>query len=436
MAIKTGGKENFERILKRVEDHGEHRRSCLNMIASENSVSSAALSVMGTDLANRYTVSGRLDPKERFFPGLEIYNGLEESAIEMTRNALGAEYVTLHPVSGMMANMVAYYALIDPGDTVFSVQERHGGHYSHRRGTDGEGLAQTMLDFYRAKVEYLPFDGKEYDLDYTAIETMLTEAPVKPKLLIVGASEMLFPIDLLRLREICDRCGNGTKILYDAAHVAGLIFGGRFQSPLVEGADMFSTSTNKSLGGVDHGLVAWNDPVYNARVEHALVPLFTSNHHAQEVASVAVTLAENVDFGEEYADQVIKNSKTLGEALYENGVDMVASHKGFSESHMVLARIGDHAKQIMRALERANIILSLCHMPEDKGAIETGLRIGTGEMTRMGMTEDVMTYVGELMARVIDNYTDEAITEQVRHDVEKLTAMYQEQQYCYRPTCY
>ena len=316
MAIKTGGKENFERILKRVEDHGEHRRSCLNMIASENSVSSAALSVMGTDLANRYTVSGRLDPKERFFPGLEIYNGLEESAIEMTRNALGAEYVTLHPVSGMMANMVAYYALIDPGDTVFSVQERHGGHYSHRRGTDGEGLAQTMLDFYRAKVEYLPFDGKEYDLDYTAIETMLTEAPVKPKLLIVGASEMLFPIDLLRLREICDRCGNGTKILYDAAHVAGLIFGGRFQSPLVEGADMFSTSTNKSLGGVDHGLVAWNDPVYNARVEHALVPLFTSNHHAQEVASVAVTLAENVDFGEEYADQVIKNSKTLGEALY------------------------------------------------------------------------------------------------------------------------
>lgn len=434
MSYDRGGKEKLDNILERVKGHGEYRRSCLNMIASENSVSPAALEVMGTDLANRYTVSGKLDPEIRFFPGLrKFYNGLEESAIEMSRVALEAEYVTLHPVSGMMANMVAYYALINPGDTVFSVRERHGGHYSHRRGTDGEGLAQTMLDFYGAKVDYLPFDGEEYDLDYDVIETMLTEALVKPKLLIVGASEMLFPIDLPRLRDICDRCGGGTKILYDAAHVAGLIFGGRFQKPLKEGADMFSTSTNKSLGGVDHGLVAWNDPAYNARVEHALVPLFTSNHHAQEVASVAVTLAENVDFGEEYADQVIRNSKALGQALYENGVDMVAAHKRFSESHMVLARIGDHANKVKDALERANIILSLCHMPEDEGETETGLRIGTGEMTRMGMTEDVMTSVGELMARVINNYEDQAVSEQVRVEVEKLTSLYQEQKYCYRP---
>jgi len=433
MAIKTRGKESLEGILRQVEDHGEYRRRCLNMIASENSASPAALSVMGTDLANRYTVSGRLDPMERFFPGLDIYKGIEVSAIEMVREALRAEYVTLHPVSGMMANMVAYYALINPGDKVFTVEVRHGGHYSHKRGTDGEGLAKTMLDFYGAKVSYLPFDGTNYDLDYDGVEKMLTESSVKPRLLVVGASEMLFPIDLPRLRDICDRCGDGTKILYDAAHVAGLIFGGRFQKPLEEGADMFSTSTNKSLGGVDHGLVAWNDPAYNARVEHALVPLFTSNHHAQEVASVAVTLAENVDFGEEYADQVIRNSKALGLALDSNGVTMVADHRGYSESHMVLARIGDHAKQVKDALEKANIIISLCNMPDDEGAIETGLRIGTGEMTRMGMTEDVMVHVGKLMARVINNYEDERVAKQVGDEVKELTALYQEQKYCYRP---
>lgn len=434
MSNNRGGKEKFDNIQERVKDHGGYRRSCLNMIASENSVSPAALEVMGSDLANRYTVSGKLDPEIRFFPGLrEFYNGLEASAIEMSRMALEAEYVTLHPVSGMMANMVAYYALINPGDTVFTVRERHGGHYSHRKGTDGEGLAETMLDFYRAKVDYLPFDGEEYDLDYDAIETMITEAKCKPKLLVVGASEMLFPIDLPRLRDICDRCGGGTKILYDAAHVAGLIFGGRFQKPLKEGADMFSTSTNKSLGGVDHGLVAWNDPAYNARVEHALVPLFTSNHHAQEVASVAVTLAENVDFGEEYADQVIRNSKALGLALDSNGVTMVASRRGYSESHMVLANIGDHASKVKDALEKANIILSTCHMPKDEDETETGLRIGTGEMTRMGMTEDVMTYIGELMARVINNYEDEAVAEEVREKVKELTSLYQEQKYCYQP---
>lgn len=436
MSNNRGGKETLGKIQERVEGHGKYRKSCLNLIASENSVSPAALEVMGSDLANRYTVSGKLDPEKRFFPGLgEFYNGLEASAIEMARNALGAEYVTLHPISGMMANMVAYYALINPGETVFTVREKHGGHYSHRKGNDDKDLAQaqTMLDFYRAKVDYLPFDDKEYDLDYDAIEMMMTEAKDKPKLLVVGASEMLFPIKLRKLRDICDRCGNGTKILYDAAHVAGLIFGGRFQKPLEEGADMFATSTNKSLGGVDHGLVAWNDPAYNARVEYALVPLFTSNHHAQEVASVAVTLAENVDFGEEYADQVIRNSRALGLALDSNGVIMVASHRGYSESHMVLANIGDHASKVKDALEKANIILNTCHLPKDEDETETGLRIGTGEMTRMGMTEDVMTYVGELMARVINNYKDETVAEEVKVKVKELTSLYQDQKYCYQP---
>ena len=197
------------------------------------------------------------------------------------------------------------------------------------------------------------------------------------------------------MRDICDRCGDGTKILYDAAHVAGLIFGGRFQNPWKKGADMFTPQAQISLS-VESTMAWWHGMTLHImqRVEHALVPLFTSNHHAQEVASVAVTLAENVDFGEEYADQVVRNLRHRNKAPYENGVDIVAAHKGFSESHMVLARIGDHANKVKDALERANIILQRHHMPED-GGDRNWFENWDRRMTRMGMTEDVMTYAGE-----------------------------------------
>ena len=428
--MTTLGKEKFIEISQLVERHGKYRNECLNMIASENSASPAAKAVMASDLVNRYTVSGKLNPFERFFPGLDIYNNLEASAVEMTKEALGAKYVTLHPISGMMANLFAYQTTIAPGDRVLTLKETHGGHYSHKVSSREQGKAQTMLDLFGAKVSYMPFDDERYDLEYEGVAKMVAE--LKPKLVVVGASEMLFPINLPLLREICDKYGNGTQIMYDAAHVAGLIFGGRFQNPLKEGADIFATSTNKSLGGVDHGLVAWNDPKYNEEIMHSLVPLFTSNHHANEVASIAVTLAENVDFGSAYADQVIRNSKALGRALNRLGVDVLAPERDFSESHMVLVRTKDgDGSKAMRALERANIIVSTCHMPEDDlTGPDTGLRVGTGELTRKGMTEREMELVANIMAEALKHPETSG---ELRPLVVDLTSQFKEQKYCYKP---
>lgn len=426
--MTTLGKEKFTEITQLVEQHGKYRSECLNMIASENSASPAARAMMSTDLVNRYTVSGRLDPMMRFFPGLESYKHLEAVAIDMVKETLGAKYVTLHPISGMMANLFAYQATINPGDRVLTLKESNGGHYSHRESDRKEGKAETMLDLFGANVSYMPFDDVRYDLDYEGVARMVED--LKPKLVVVGASEMLFPINLPLLRKICDKYGDGTQIMYDAAHVAGLIFGGRFQNPLRDGADIFATSTNKSLGGVDHGLVAWNDPKYNNEIEKSLVPLFTSNHHANEVASVAVTLAENVDFGAAYADQVIRNSKTLGRTLYRLGIDVLAPERDFSESHMVLVRVGDGAK-VMRDLEKANVIVSTCHMPEDdlKGP-DTGLRVGTGELTRKGMCENEMMIVAHIISGVIKQPD---IAGGMKSESVRLAQSFQDQKFCYRP---
>ncbi len=417
------GRNIYESVIKAgLESHDAFRKNCLNMIASENSVSPLARKALDSDLANRYTV-GQVG--NRLFPGIENFDPVEDKAVELVKLGLHAKYATVQPTSGMMANQVAYYALLNPGDRVLSVEGRHGGHYSHEKGVDGKGKAKRMLDFYGAEVEYLPFDPTEYNICVEQAKPVIEK--FKPKLIIIGASEMLFPAPIRELRAVS---GPETQILYDAAHVAGLIFGGQFQQPLEEGADMVSSSTNKSLGGVCHGMVAWNNEHYSPLVLDALKPLFTSNHHAQEVASVAITLAENFDYGHAYAEQVVRNSKALGQSLYDNGIDMIGAHKGFSESHMVLALLDEPSGPIVKRLAQANIICNTCPDPKaPDGAVETGLRIGTSELTRKGLTESEMAVVGELMARVIK---DPSQVEEVKKEVQELVNAFPEQHFCFR----
>lgn len=434
---------NYKEILDSLEKHETYRARCLNMIASENAMSPATRQILSSDLGNRYSVG----PYKRWFPGMEDYTKIENKAISLTQELLpGADYVTVQPVSGMSANQVAYRALIDRGDLVFVVKEKYGGHYSHRKGVyidrdDKKWVgsrAQSLLDEYGADVDYLDFDEHEYNIDIEASVRKIIDK--KPKLIIVGASEMLFPAPLKELRAAADRTGVDTKILYDAAHVFGLILGGEFQSPLIEGADIVATSTNKTMGGPDHGLVAWTENAeqkYGLKglIADSLVPFYTSNHHSHHVAGVAVTLAELKAFGGEYARQVVKNARALATALDKYGVRVIGSReKGFTESHEVLIDIGKDSEQAKLDLATANIITSKCPVPYDSGTGDTGepnkgIRLGTNEMTRMGMNENEMDQIGRFVADIL---TGRRTPEAVQSEVVNFRLIYQKQRYCFK----
>ena len=243
---------------------------------------------------------------------------------------------------------------------------------------------------------------------------------------------MLFPAPLRELREIA---GDDVQILYDAAHVFGLILGGSFQDPLLEGADMIASSTNKTLGAPCHGVVMWSKEAeekyeYKRLVADALVPLFTSNHHGHHVAGLAVTLAEMRTYGKEYATQVIRNAQALGRALHEDEeLPVVASECGYTQSHEVLLDTGtDDSSQAMRDLEAANIITSRCPIPTADCASDSGLRLGTNEMTRMGMKESEMKRIA---GHISDVLRKRKAPEEVKKEVVTFRNEFQEQQFCF-----
>ncbi len=441
---------DYREILDSLERHEAYRRECLNMIASENSMSPATRMVMGSDLGNRYSVG----PEVRWFPGLDDYTQIENKAINLTKELVkGADFVSVQPISGMQANQVAYDATINRGDLVLVVKEKYGGHFSHRKGkftepskdTTNEGNpwtgshAATLLDEYGARVDYLPFD----ELDYNILAKEAGDFIIarKPKVIIIGASEMLFPAPIRTLREAANSAGIHPIIIYDAAHVFGLILGGQFQNPLDEGADIIATSTNKTMGGPDHGLLAWTKTAEERHhifegVKHALVPLYTSNHHANEVGGVAITLAELKEYGRDYARQVILNARALANKLDSLGVKVVGPReKGFTVSHEVLIDIGSDSEKAKLDLAKANIITSRCPVPyakdvDDTGEPNTGIRIGTNEMTRMNMNENEMEIIASFISDILSKKrTPEAVKIDVRNF--RLQQKYQVQRYCF-----
>lgn len=401
-------------ILESIKEHSQYRRECLNFIASENAMSPITRSVLSSDLANRYTV-GSLN--SRWYAGCRYYDTVEKTAINRAKKLLHAKYVNVQPVSGMVANLVAYYALLKPGDTIMTHQVKHSGHYSH--------VKSGMLSLFQVNVESIPFDEENYSLDIE--KTIEKIQSIKPNVILLGTTEFLFPAPIKELRKVCDK--TNTKILYDAAHVSGLIAGQTFQDPLPEGTDLLSMSTNKTLSAPDHGLVACNNPdLYQKQIEYALVPMFTSNHHAHHIAGLAVTLAEFDQFGHEYATQVIKNAKALARELYKRDVAVLCPQKDFTESHTVLLDAKTDANKAVKLLENAQIITNAFRLPWNKVNHPTGIRLGTSELTRFYMREPEM----KIMARFIaDTLFERQPVEKARQQVRDFRRNFQEISYCF-----
>lgn len=356
---------------------------------------------------------------------------VERLCIDLAKELFKAEFVDVRPVSGVCANLVVYTVFTNPGDRMLALAIPNGGHISTGR-KDFSGTAGAV---HGLEVEYFPFDRKEMNIDIDKtkqkIEKMAKEGK-SPKLAMFGGSLFLFPHPVRELADVIH--GASAKVAYDAAHVAGLIAGGRFQDPLREGADVVSLSTHKTLFGPQGGAVISFEN-YSEQIKKATFPSNTSNHHLHNMAGKAIAFAEMLQFGKEYAGQIIENAKALGQALHERGLTVLAEHKGFTESHQLAVDITKYALggDMEKALESANIIVNRQLLPGDiqAGRHYTnpgGIRIGTSEITRIGMKRSHMSEVAEFIKKVIIDKQD---PKKVKEDVAAFRKDFQEVHYCF-----
>ncbi len=382
-------------IAQQIRDvTGRHNvwfKESIPLIASENFMSPAAREVMNSDLHNRYAEGL---PGKRYYQGNTYVDEIESTCEELAREVFSCRYADVRPVSGTVANLAVLMALGKPGERITAVGLSDGGHLSHAK-MGAIGLRGMRAHNY-------PFDQKEMNIDPEGACRLIKE--VRPKIALFGQSVYLFPTPLEEMRECLDDVG--CAVWYDAAHVLGLIAGKRFQDPLREGVDVISGSTHKTLPGPQHGMIVSDltKEGMESALRRGVFPGVTSNHHLHSVAALAVTLAETREFGEAYADQTIRNAKALAQALFERGLDVLCEKKGFTESHTLVVDVEEHqgGARVAKVLEDSNIIVNKNLLPWDSDPVRpSGIRIGSQEITRLGMKEKDMDDVAELIARVV-----------------------------------
>ena len=399
--------EMIAKIRGLLKDHHKEWNSSIPLIASENLTSAAVREAVACDFSHRYAegVVG-----ERVYAGCKYIDEVEQTCLELMKDVFDVPFADVRPISGVVANVTVYTAFTEAGDIMMAISIPVGGHISSgpRFATTGALIGGTAGYASRLNVKYLPYDryGLNIDTD-AAIKAIRDE---KPKLVQFGASVFLFPHPVKELAEVAHEVG--AHVNYDAAHVAGLIAAGRFQDPIREGADTMTMSTHKTLFGPQKGAVIARTDEWAEQIQTAAFPGMTSNHHLHNVAGLAVALAEFQKFGDDYANQVITNAKKLAESLYERGLKVVCPEKGFTESHTLLIDISDKSSEIglggdiEKLLERAKIIVNRNLLPWDlmEGRHYKnpgGIRLGTSEVTRLGMKESEMDTIAELIKMII-----------------------------------
>jgi glycine hydroxymethyltransferase len=378
----------------------------LELIASENHVSAAVLTAMGSVFTNKYAEGY---PGKRYYGGCGPTDIVENIAIERAKQLFGAEHANVQPHSGSQANMAVYFAMLKPGDTIMGMDLSHGGHLTH-----GHPLSYSGRDFNVVAYGVRKDDER---IDYDEMERIATEA--KPRMIVCGASAYSRVIDFKRIREISDKVG--ALMMADIAHIAGLVVTGHHPSP-VPYADFVTTTTHKTLRGPRAGLVL-------CRAEHAkdldraLFPGIQGGPLVHIVAAKAVAFREALspEF-KAYQGQIVRNAKALCDGVREAGFRIVS---GGTDNHLFMTDVfskGITGKDGQNMLEAANITVNKNTIPFDtqKPMVASGLRIGTPAVTTRGLREPEMKTVAQLIARVLDSKGDERVIEQVRKDVTEL----------------
>jgi len=362
--------QDLETLL---ENHRNFRADSLNLIASENVPSPLVESLISEDLSRRYGNYNGIDLQDRHYQGNRYIAQIEAQAHQLGRQLFNAAHIDLRPLSGNVAGLAAVFGLGHPGDTVLEV---HNGHRYAAK------LANSPLKVKLNSI-LVPWDGQRSNIDLDATVDLIEKH--RPAMLIIGSGLFLFPQPVRQLRQALDRYCPQATLIYDAAHVLGLIAGKHFQDPLAEGADVIVSSTHKTFAGPQGGLILTNDPARAAAIGPALAPLIASNHHLGRLPALAATFAEWLHCGPAHAAAIIANAKALGQALYQRDISLVGADIGFTQSHTLLPIVNPfgHSKAIADRLEACGIIAGGVDLPEEYGG--QCLRLGVQELTRTGM---------------------------------------------------
>jgi len=391
---------------------------CINLYPGTNIMSPIVTALLGSSVASRASEG---HPGSKYQTGLHWAEEAEVLAGELMRNLFGAAYAEIRAVSGSMANMAVLNGLTEPGDPIFSLTTSAGAHISHgKAGAAG----YRRLDIH--PIPYLPHAWR-IDLDRLQEEVR----SVKPRMIILGASLILFPYPVREIRALADEVG--AILMYDAAHVAGLIAGGVWQNPLEEGAHVMTASTYKSFGGPPGGVVLTNDPDIARKADHAVFPGMTANFHTNRMAPLAVAAAEMMAFGRDYAETCAENAQALAAAFVAQDLPAAGAARGYSGGHMLALDVRDlmGGRAAAAALEAAHIICNMNLLPWDslKDLRDpSGLRLGVHEVTRWGMKPNDMRAIAALFRRVL---LDGEPPEEIKADVLKLKSRYKTLHYCY-----
>ena len=407
-------------VLEAVTDSGTLYRDGLGMIASENIVSPMVQKIVSSDLHGRYAEGL---PYKRYYQGCGDFDTIEELGINLAKKLFNVPFANIQSTSGTVSNIAALKALAKPGDDITAVSTADGGHISHAR-MGAVGLRDLNLSTY-------PWDEDRMEPDIDASAKLIRE--VAPKIALFGQSVFLFPTPLKELADAAHEVGS--KVMYDGAHVLGLIAGGCFQDPLHEGADIMTGSSHKTFPGPQGGFIlsSSEDEKFQRKLNNSVFPGTCSSYHLHHVAGKVVALSEFIEYGKDLSKNTVANAQAFASALAAEGFDVLAESRGYTASHQVLTRHGEldsgAGAKAADLLEQAGIITNMNMLPGDTKAMSpSGLRLGVQELTRVGMGTDEMQDVARFYARVLLENEDPS---SVKNDVRDFKSNYQVIRYCF-----
>lgn len=410
-------------VRKQAKLNNKFFADSLPMIASENVLSPLCREMLISDFHGRYAEG---TPGKRYYEGCEIFDRVEEKAIELAKKLFKCNFADVRSTAGTTANLAVLKALIKPGETACVLDLANGAHISFGKW-GAAGVRGINLISY-------PFNDEEMNIDVDGAVKLIKK--VKPKLALNGRSVFLFPSPIKEIAEAAHDVG--AYLIYDGAHVLGLIAGKQFQDPLKEGADLMSGSTHKTLPGPQGGVILSNhkgetdeDKSFLRKIGFGVFPGVSSSYHLHHVAAKAIAFAEHLEFGEEYAIQTIKNAQALAQNLFERGFKVFGEKLGFTKSHQILLSIGPKkGKEASKKLADSGIITNMNTIPGDEDPLNpSGLRIGTPELTRIGMKEKEMQDIADFYMRALlknENST------KIKADIKEFRKDFQEIHYCFK----
>jgi glycine hydroxymethyltransferase len=405
-----GIKANDPELFQAIEKELGRQRNKIELIASENFVSTTVLEAAGSVLTNKYAEGY---PGHRYYGGCEYVDIAEDLARDRALKLFGGEHVNVQPHSGAQANMAVYETILKPGDTVLGMRLAHGGHLTHGSPVNFSGQLYNFVDYGVTK--------ETQTIDYDEVASQALE--YKPKLIVAGASAYPRVIDFKKFREIADNVG--AYLMVDMAHIAGLVAAGLHPSP-VPYADFVTTTTHKTLRGPRGGMIICKEE-FAKKLDKAIFPGIQGGPLMHIIAAKAVALGEALkpEF-KAYAAQIIANAKAFAETLQDEGLTLVS---GGTDNHLVLVdvrNLGITGKKAEAVLDSIGITTNKNAIPFDpeKPFVTSGVRMGTPAVTTRGFKEEDMREVASIIADALKNPESEAVLEKVAERVKTLTEKY------------